>query len=294
MRTRAAIILTTVVALTGCTTATNGTSDPGGFAQRARVEKQEIAATPDGRLRQSCLSSGTDASGGSGARWATRADTDVVVASDQTAELAAFTRNAQDAHRAVATTLEHTSRHSLLVLVPHTEAQYQQWVGSGSEGKQAETVMKPGCLPYVVIAPQRVARPNDPIVRETLTHESVHALSLTLLVTDRPLWVSEGMAEYVGQAAVNLPGHPDPSYRPKLPTQADLTGADAGRAYDAAWQFFVFLEQTYGRAKVTRFYDAAIRTTEPLDAIFRSVFGASQPTLEKRYAAWYAPDQATK
>lgn len=249
-----------------------------------RAESDGVAQTPGERLRQSCLSPTTDAAGAAGGQWPARTAQGAMIVSDRNADLEQFDAPAEEAAQAVRSTLTRTSKHTLLVLLPHTAQQYEAWAKSSSRrGKIAETVTKPGCLPYIVISPDLVDRPSSTGLRETLVHEAVHALTLSSAAANRPLWVNEGMAEYIGQKTVSLPGHPDPQMKRQVPTDADLTGADASLAYDAAWQFYVFLADSYGEDKVVEFYQAMTTTPVSVDQAMRTIFGADLSTLDYRY-----------
>lgn len=289
----AALVLTGS-ALAGCGVDTQRDASVSKALADSRAEATPTAATADERMRQSCLTSSANANGGSGATWPSLHTADASVVSERHEGLSDMAPIARDATANVRGVLKRTSRHSLLVLLPHTETQYQQWAHQPSEGKLAETVTRPGCLPYIVISPDLAGKPTSFVLRETVTHEAVHALTLTSVAAKRPRWVVEGMAEYIGQKSFPLPGHPSAQAQARIPTDADLAGADAPVAYDEAWLFYRHLAATYSEAKAVAFYRDSVSSVKPLDAVARAHFGKSLAELESAYRSGSEAPAASK
>ena len=277
-------------ALTSCALIAGLSPHTSAKGQRYRAEDQPLAQTADERLRQSCVTASAG-SGVSGATWPRAITKDATLVSERNENFPVLNAEAREAASAVRKVIPDASKHSLLVLAAYSENQFRQWAPKARLSVNAVTITRAGCLPYIVLAPATSSAPARSDARETLVHEATHALSVAPQAPARPLWVAEGMAEFVGQGAVALPGHPSAAMKPQIPSDADFTSPDATRAalaYDAAWQFYVFLAQTHTRDVVVDFYREAVSTTTELDALLTSKFGANQAELQKRFTAWYA------
>lgn len=196
-------------------------------------------------------------------------------------------RAAADAAASVRKLDSHVSADPLLVLVPSSNEEFKRWTGQDVGDQLANTVTGGGRKPYIVLAPVTVDAPDRDTTRETLVHEAFHAMTLDRLRTERPLWLIEGWAEYVGQRTEPVAPHKRNDIVPHLPTDADLRGPDADRAYYEAFTFARFLRDTFGHDKVMDFYTEAVSTTTSLDTLLKRFFGQGQDALEARYAAWY-------
>ena len=118
-----------------------------------------------------------------------------------------------------------------------------------------------------------------------VSHEATHVAVGAATVSSRPLWLSEGYADYVALRDSRLPvavlgaqirslvrrdGPPS-----SLPGSAEFAGnnPDVGAWYESAWVAVRLLGERYGDARLQRFYREA--ETGDVDAAFRSVLGTS-------------------
>lgn len=179
------------------------------------------------------------------------------------------------------------SKNALLVLVPRDNAEFKEYTGQDQASQLANTVTGGGRLPFVVMSDWTVKNPDTLTTRETLAHEAFHALTLEKLATERPLWLLEGWAEYVGQRTVPQAPHKRDDISPHVPSDEELRGANAADAYYTAFTFARYLRDTHGHDKVMAFYSEAVRTKEPLEALLNKHFGKGLTALESGYVAWY-------
>ena len=270
--------------LTGCTSLDDFARSNGPHPA-ASTSSTQPATTLAVRLQQS----GAEAL--LGPRPQASVDAAAMVAADRGVPLPAAT---VDAARAAATAVRRLDPHApadaLLVLVPRDDAQFADFTGRSVGGQLAVTVTRPGRLPFVVLAPRTVRRASTPDARETLVHEAFHALTLARQQTDRPLWLLEGWAEYVGQRTVPQAPHKRADITAHLPSDDELRGSGGHSAADAYYEAFTFaryLRDTRGHAAVMAFYSDAATTTTPLDDLAVRHFGRDLATLEAGYAAWY-------
>ncbi len=127
----------------------------------------------------------------------------------------------------------------------------------------------------VVLNPDAFARLTDEGRRVVVTHELVHVAARAELPGQVPLWLSEGMAEYVAWEPVRMPvqtaaarllaqvrsaGAPG-----TVPTDGDFdpARADVATAYQAAWLAVRHLAVTYGDERLLRFYRAVAAASAP-------------------------------
>ena len=276
-------------ALTGCAAfGLTHTSSSSSSTAKKNLERLPVASTVSDRLKQSCLPTTVDNSTVDG-----RVGDGAMVAGQGKIRDFLLIRDAEKAAQAVRSRLRQSSKQPLLVLAPQTDEQYRTWTGNSPEGKNAETVMKDGCLPFLVIDPELSKKPMLPLLRETLVHEAVHALTMSSAGAARPRWLVEGMAEYIGQDTVSTIERTSDHLVPRLPTDQQLLNDPDGRYYDAAWQFFRFLDERFGESKVTAFYEQAMASSDPLDTLTQRHFGANLQRLQADYAGWFGSQGAT-
>ena len=128
-----------------------------------------------------------------------------------------------------------------------------------------------------------------------VSHEATH-VALDAATTVLPLWLSEGIADYVA-----LVGHPLPDRvlaaqirelvrqdgpPRRLPGSAEFDGSnpDIGAWYEAAWLAVKLLAETYGRAKLLDFYDRA-EADGSTGRAFRTVLGTSERDFTRAWRA---------
>jgi hypothetical protein len=92
-------------------------------------------------------------------------------------------------------------------------------------------------------------------LRIVLRHELFHYAARADTANDAPMWLTEGVADYVGRPA--LAQDPDPDAH--LPSDAELATAGPQRsaAYDQAWSFASYVADTYGVDRLRALYLAA-------------------------------------
>jgi hypothetical protein len=207
--------------------------------------------------------------------------------------------------------------HSRLVLVvPGTAAQMAEQVGQdkGSVAQVAAVTDGPfdargrAGADRVVVNPAAFATLQDRGKQVVVTHEATHVAIRS--TTDRPvpLWLSEGMADYVGyrdvgatrrQVAAALLTRVRAGTGPKaLPAAGDFdpSRTTIAPSYNAAWLAVNRIVDRYGRAALVRFYLAAATTPagsstapdpdEATAAAFDSVLGTTQAAFTKQWLAY--------
>jgi hypothetical protein len=207
--------------------------------------------------------------------------------------------------------------HSRLVLVvPGTAAQMAEQVGQdkGSVAQVAAVTDGPfdargrAGADRVVVNPAAFATLQDRGKQVVVTHEATHVAIRS--TTDRPvpLWLSEGMADYVGyrdvgatrrQGAAALLTRVRAGTGPKaLPAAGDFdpSRTTIAPSYNAAWLAVNRIVDRYGRAALVRFYLAAATTPagsstapdpdEATAAAFDSVLGTTQAAFTKQWLAY--------
>lgn len=108
--------------------------------------------------------------------------------------------------------------------------------------------------------------------RVVITHEVTHVATRSSTTRPVPIWLSEGMADYVGYSGLDLPRTSVASELltlvrqgkgpTELPTAADFdpSRADIAPFYSASWLAVSRLVDTYGQARVISFYRAVAGT----------------------------------
>lgn len=266
------------------TFSTSGCSAVSHLAQRAT--SSSTTTTPATTAPQRVLQSGLTDKLGANMTAHTSASA-MVVASAGTSTPNAIVTASQKAATAVRALDPHSTKNPLLVIVPRDDAEFEKYTGEKVASQLANTVTSGNRLPYVVMAPWTVKNANSLMTQETLAHEAFHALTLEKLATERPLWLLEGWAEYVGQRTVPQAPHKREDISPHVPSDEELRGTDAADAYYAAFTFARYLRDTYGHDKVMAFYTKAVTTGDSLESLLREYFGHGLTQLENQYARWY-------
>ncbi len=140
----------------------------------------------------------------------------------------------------------------------------------------------------------------DPLATEgrqiVVSHESAH-VALGAATTQMPLWLSEGIADWVALRRSTLPvdrlasqvlDWVRDSGGPKaLPTSEAFDGSDRriGAWYEAAWLAVKRLADTHGAADLLRFYRAVARAGRT-DAAFSDVLGTTEKAFVRDWRAY--------
>jgi hypothetical protein len=205
----------------------------------------------------------------------------------------------------------------LVLVVPRTAAQMAEQVGQDKDSVTQVAAVTDGPFDArgragadrVVVNPGAFATLESRGQQVVVTHEATHvAIRAT---TDRPvpLWLSEGMADYVGyrdvgatrrQVAAALLTRVRAGTGPKsLPAAGDFDPARTTIApsYNAAWLAVNRIVDRYGRRALVRFYLAVATApdgstaaaSDPDDAAaaaFRSELGTTQGSFTKEWLAY--------
>jgi hypothetical protein len=205
----------------------------------------------------------------------------------------------------------------LVLVVPRTAAQMAEQVGQDKESVGQVAAVTDGPFDArgragadrVVVNPAAFATLEGRGQQVVVSHEATHvAIRAT---TDRPvpLWLSEGMADYVGyrdvgvtrrKVAAALLTRVRTGTGPKaLPTAGDFdpSRTTIAPSYNAAWLAVNRIVDRYGRAALVRFYLAVATTPagssagaqDPDDAAaaaFRTVLGTTQAAFTKEWLAY--------
>ena len=215
-------------------------------------------------------------------------------------------RELQQEARVAVVTVRHTlpDWHAPLVVeAPSSDEEFRAASGmsrTDSRAIAAVTTTTDGSAlhraPVHIFLNPRVFDPLGPAGRQiVLSHEATH-VALGAATTDLPLWLSEGIADYVALARNTLPDTVlaaqiralvQKDGPPKaLPGSAEFDGAnkDIGAWYEAAWLAVRLLARTYGTDELLRFYARSEADGDTTRA-FRDVLG----TTEKQFVkAWRA------
>ena len=151
----------------------------------------------------------------------------------------------------------------------------------------------------IVFAPG-AAQLSPAALAVVLRHELFHVAARLDTAGDAPLWLTEGVAEYVGRyqasedftdAAPELAAEIAAGDVPeRLPTDAEFSVASeqARVAYQSAWSFAAFIADKYGRDKLREVYLAVARggSTATTDAALSATLGVAAPRLISDWQKW--------
>ncbi len=96
---------------------------------------------------------------------------------------------------------------------------------------------------------------SDTDLRTVLRHELFHYAARADTAADAPVWLTEGVADFVGRP----PAATAPAAPVALPTDAELATPGPARAgaYDRAWEFATYIADRYGTGTLRALYVAA-------------------------------------
>jgi hypothetical protein len=205
----------------------------------------------------------------------------------------------------------------LVLVVPGTAAQMAEQVGAdkGGVGQVAAVTDGPfdpqgrAGADRVVINPGAFANLQTRGKQVVVTHETTHVAIRGTTNRPVPLWLSEGMADYVGyrdigatrtQVAAALLDRVRAGTGPKgLPSAGDFdpSRTTIAPSYNAAWLAINRIVDRYGSAALVRFYLAAATTTNQASsassdpdanvaAAFRTVLRTSQASFTKEWLSY--------
>ena len=203
----------------------------------------------------------------------------------------------------------------LVLVVPRTAAQMAEQVGQDKDSVAQVAAVTDGPFDTtgragadrVVVNPGAFATLESRGQQVVVTHEATHvAIRAT---TDRPvpLWLSEGMADYVGyrdvgatrrQVAAALLAKVRAGSGPKsLPTAGDFdpSRTTIAPSYNAAWLAVTRIVDRYGRKALVRYYlavatkpsgSSSATPDQAAAAAFRTVLGTSQGAFTKEWLGY--------
>ncbi len=114
-------------------------------------------------------------------------------------------------------------------------------------------------------------------LRIVLRHELFHYAARADTATDAPMWLTEGVADFVGR-----PPSPTRLTSGRLPTDVELAtaGPDRSAAYDRAWSFASYVADAYGADKLRALYLAACGHGHPdFPIAIRDALGTDLPAV---------------
>jgi hypothetical protein len=203
----------------------------------------------------------------------------------------------------------------IVLVVPSSTAQMAEQVGqsASSVGQVAAITDGPfdaggrAGADRVVVNPGAFATLQERGQQVVITHEATHVAIRSSTNRPVPLWLSEGMADYVGYRDVGVPrtqvaavllDRVRAGKGPKsLPVAADFdpSRTTIAPSYNAAWLAVSHLVDRYGRSALVRFYLAVGTSEDKLadpgdpDANARAAFGSVLHTTEATFTReWLA------
>ncbi|MBI5337530.1 MAG: peptidase [Mycolicibacterium rufum] len=155
------------------------------------------------------------------------------------------------------------------IVVAGSAEQFAVLAGAGADTAATTTTER------ITFSPEAAAM-NPADLRIVLRHELFHYAARADTAADAPVWLTEGVADFVGRPAPGAPvAEPE-----RLPTDAELAtpGPQRSAAYDRAWEFATFVAQTRGVDRLRALYVAACGPGHPDAATaVRDVLGIDLP-----------------
>ena len=151
----------------------------------------------------------------------------------------------------------------------------------------------------VVLTPQARAL-REPALGVVLRHELTHVAARTSTAVGAPMWITEGVPEYVGRkgtyrrfadAAPQLADRIIEDGPPgRLPEDAEfaVAGPDSQLAYQSAWSFAAFVAQKWDEPRLRQLYLGVAGTADTArqnDAI-RATLGIGRDALVTEWRRW--------
>lgn len=151
----------------------------------------------------------------------------------------------------------------------------------------------------IVLSPN-AADLSEPALAVVLRHELMHVATRLSTTEIAPMWLTEGVPEYVGRkgtyrefidAAPDLAVEVAANRLPKsLPVDSDFAvDSDAARvAYQSAWSFSAFVADKYGEPVLKDMYRKMTSggDTPAMDAAMKSAVGHDKNALVKQWQKW--------
>ncbi|MGN7781920.1 peptidase [Mycolicibacterium sp. 22603] len=168
----------------------------------------------------------------------------------------------------------------IVVVVTESDEQFRVLAHGGPDIAAATTAEG------MVFAPG-AADMGQAALRIVVRHELFHYAARSATVASAPLWLTEGVADYVARPA--QPPPPDGARLAQLPTDADLQTAGPTRsdAYDRAWWFSRFVAERFGAPVLKALYLRACGDGHPDAAsAVRQTLGTDLDEVVARWRTW--------
>jgi len=170
----------------------------------------------------------------------------------------------------------------VVVVTPSTKGEFARLLSrSADKGLDqvaaiTQGVIEPGRRAQgdrVVINPRAFTALESRGRQVVITHEVTHVAVRSSTTSPAPIWLTEGMADYVGYSGLHLPPERLASELLSLvragkgptglPTEADFDPSRSviATSYSASWLAVSYLVNHYGRARVVAFYRAVASDT---------------------------------
>lgn len=201
-----------------------------------------------------------------------------------------------------------------VVVVPATQQQFAELTGVTGNIAQVEAVQSTelagtGAVQRqsgnrITLNPVSFGQLSPPGRTVVLTHELTHTASRNVTSSTTPLWLVEGLADYVAFTGSGLPTHAVTSelrdlvtasgLPAALPVNAELSnqGAHVAASYEEAWLACRMVASTYGQAQLIRLYTLVGRSDQPtavaLEGALRTVTGKGTADFTMRWRAYVA------
>lgn len=170
----------------------------------------------------------------------------------------------------------------IAVVVTGSEEQFGALAHAGSDIAAATTAEG------MVFAPG-AAKMSDDALRIVVRHELFHYAARARTVADAPLWLTEGVADYVARPATAVPGPQRAAELARLPSDTDLQTAGAARSlgYDRAWWFSRYIADRYGPGTLRELYLRAAGPGHPdVATAVRDTLGAGIDEVVVQWRQW--------
>ncbi|MCH9735440.1 MAG: basic secretory family protein [Actinomycetia bacterium] len=173
----------------------------------------------------------------------------------------------------------------VLIAVAGSQEQFAALAGGGTGIAATATSDR------ITLSPGAAAMtPTD--LRLVLRHELFHYAARHDTAADAPMWLTEGVADFVGRpGTAQSPAWASAARSGQLPTDAELTNEGPGRsaAYDRAWSFASYVADTYGTDRLRALYLEAGGQGHPdVATAVRNVFGVELPVLLTGWRQWHS------
>lgn len=165
------------------------------------------------------------------------------------------------------------------IVVAGSADQFAVLAGGGADTAATTTAER------IVFSPAATAM-NDNDLRTVLRHELFHYAARADTAADAPMWLTEGVADFVGRTGPPGAGGADAA----LPTDAELISPGPGRsaAYDRAWSFAGYVADSHGVDALRALYVAAGGPGHAdVETAVRDALGAGLPAVLDGWRHWH-------